>query len=349
MRAQVYEQFTGPLQVKDVPDPAPPSDGVVLRVKASGICRSDWHGWQGHLPYIRLPNVPGHEMAGVIEEVGPGVTEWKKGDRVTTPFNLGCGHCPQCRAGFENVCDAPGMPGFLGWGSFAELVAIPHADTNLVRLPEKLDFVTAAALGCRVATSFHALVAQAELQPGEWVAVHGCGGVGLAAVMIASAAGAQAIGVDINAEALALAKKLGAAYVLNSRSEPKLLERIKDLTHGGAHVAVDALGSPETCKNSLLSLRKRGRHVQIGIPHAPPPAEAVPMLVDAVIAFELLFLGSLGMQAHAYPAMLDMIEMGRLPVQKLIHDTVSLDRAGEVLAGMTEFHGLGVTVIDRFQ
>lgn len=348
MRALVYDRFTGPMQVKNVPDPAPPSDGVVLRVKASGVCRSDWHAWQGHIPYVRLPNVPGHEMAGVVEEVGPDVKQWKKGDRVTTPFNLGCGHCPECRAGNEQVCDTPSMPGFLSWGSFAELVAIPHADTNLVRLPEKLDFTTAAALGCRVATSFRALVAQAQLRPGEWIAVHGCGGVGLAAIMIASASGALAVGVDINGEALALAKTLGAVYVLNSRSEPDLIKRIRELTHGGAHVAVDALGSPETCKNSLLSLRKEGRHVQIGIPHKPPPADSVPMLVDAIIAYELRFIGSFGMQAHAYPAMLDMMEMGRLPVERLIHGKVSLEGAGDVLAGMSEFRGLGVTVIDSF-
>lgn len=297
---------------------------------------------------IRLPNVGGHEMAGVIEEIGPGVTQWKKGDRVTLPFDLGCGRCPQCRAGFENICDSPVMPGFLSGGSFAELVAIPHADTNLVRLPEKLDFTTAAALGCRVITSFRAVVAQGRLRPGEWIAVHGCGGVGLAAIMIAAAAGAQSIGVDINPDALALAKTLGATYVLNSRSEPDLLGRIRELTGGGAHVAVDALGSPETCKNSVLSLRKRGRHVQVGIPHAPPPGEAVPLLVAGVIANELEFVGSLGMQAHAFPPLLDMIHEGRLPVARLVQKKVSLEQAADVLAGMTEFHGLGVAVIDRF-
>ncbi len=344
MKAVVYEAFNSPLTVQKLPDPQPPEDGVVIRVKATGICRSDWHGWKGHFPFVKLPQVPGHEMAGFVEEAGPQVTRWKKGDRVTTPFNVGCGRCPQCQMGNENLCDNIYLPGF-GWpGSYAEFCAIPHADTNLVRLPDDLDFAPAAALGCRFSTAFRAVVHQARLSAGEWIVVHGCGGVGLSAIMIAHAMGAQAIGVDINSEALKAAKSLGAAHVFNSKTDPEFLAKIKEVTGGGAHVAVDALGIPQTCVNALMSLRKKGRHVQVGIPAEPMIAFPI---VYAIMS-ELEIIGSLGMQAHAYPRMLDLVRSGNLPLNDLITKKVSLEQSSEALASMGGFTGAGVTVITQF-
>src|SRR5512142_2534423 len=197
MKAAVFEKFQGPLKIQTVPDPAPTDDGVVIQVKANGICRSDWHGWMGHDPDIVLPHVPGHELAGIIVDRGKSVRGWKSGDRVTVPFAVGCGHCPQCLSGNQHICDHYFQPGFTAWGSFAQYVAIRYADTNLVRLPEEMDFVESASLGCRFITAFRAVVAQGRIQPGEWMAVHGCGGLGLAAIMIANALGAAVIGVDI--------------------------------------------------------------------------------------------------------------------------------------------------------
>jgi alcohol dehydrogenase len=329
-----------------VPDPTSPPDGVVVRVRANGICRSDWHGWMGHDPDIRLPHVPGHELAGVVETTGPEVRRWKPGDRVTVPFAVGCGRCPQCLAGQPHICDDYFQPGFTAWGSFGELVALPHADANLVRLPDELDFVAAASLGCRFTTSFRAVIHQGRVAPGEWVAVHGCGGVGLAAVMIAVAAGAQVVAVDAKAEALELARQLGATAVLNASESPDLPAAIHELTGGGAHLSLDALGSQATCRNSVLGLRKRGRHVQVGLmlgEHRDPP---VPMHV--VIAKELELLGSHGMPAHAWPGMLDMIRRGRLDPRQLVRRTVSLEDAGEELTAMGRFARVGVVVIDRF-
>ena len=346
MKAAVYEAFQAPLSIQNVPDPDPASDGVVIRVEATGICRSDWHGWMGHDSDIHLPHVPGHELAGLVEAIGPEVKRWQVGDRVTVPFAVGCGHCPECLAGNQHICDDYFQPGFTAWGSFAEYVAIPHADVNLVELPEELDFVTAASLGCRFITSFRAVIAQGRTQPGDWVVVHGCGGVGLSAVMIAQAMGARVIGVDIKPAALALAKSVGATHVLNSRAVPNVVEAIQELTGGGAHVSIDALGSSETCRNSVLCLRKRGRHVQVGLMVADYKDALIPM--NLVIAKELELLGSHGMQAHRYPGMLDMIMSGRLQPKRLIGGTVSLEESLTALTSMTDFALTGVTVINRF-
>ncbi|MGB8647221.1 MAG: zinc-dependent alcohol dehydrogenase family protein [Anaerolineae bacterium] len=346
MQAVIYREFGGPLNVEPVPDPATPDDGVVIEVRANGICRSDWHGWMGHDADIRLPHVPGHELAGVIVEVGKEVRGWKAGDRVTVPFACGCGACPQCLSGNQQVCDHYFQPGFTAWGSFAQYVAVRYADTNLVRLPAALDFVESASLGCRFITAFRAVVAQGRVQPGEWVAVHGCGGLGLAAVMIAEAMGANVIAVDIRDEALAFAQALGARHALNARKEERLTRAIRDLTGGGAHVSLDTLGSVETCRNSILGLRKRGRHVQVGLMVADYRDAPVPM--NRVIAMELEILGSHGMQAHAYGPMLEMIAADKLEPRRLIHDTVTLADSPAALQAMGDFRGVGVTVIDRF-
>jgi len=346
MRAAYFEEFGQPIEIRNLPDPIPRSDGVVLRVKANGICRSDWHGWMGHDSDVHLPHVPGHEMAGVIEAVGKDVHRWKVGDRVTLPFAGGCGRCEQCASGNQQVCDNYFQPGFTAWGSFAEFVAVRYADVNLVALPDELDSVSAASLGCRFITSFRAVVQQGRVAPGEWVVVHGCGGIGLSAIMIASAIGARVIGVDIRDEALRAAKSLGADVTLNARSETRIPEAVKEITKGGAQVSIDALGSNETCRNSVLSLRKRGRHVQIGVMAADHKETPLPM--GYVMFNELELIGSHGMQAHAYGPMLAMITTGKLQPNKLINKTVSLEESLDVLMSMGEAPPTGVVVIDRF-
>ena len=344
MRAVLFTAFGSAPECVDVPDPAPARDGVVVRVAASGICRSDWHGWMGHDADIVLPHVPGHELAGVIEAVGADVTGFRPGDRVTVPFVSGCGRCEQCARGQQQICSAQFQPGFTAWGSFAEFVAIDYADINLVRVPESLDLVTAASLGCRFATSFRAIVDQARVQPGEWVAVHGCGGVGLSAVMIANAMGARVIAVDIDQTKLDFARRLGAEIGVLAGAE--VTAAIVEQTKGGAHVSVDALGSRVTCYNSIACLRPQGRHVQVGLmlgAHADPP---IPM--GLVIARELQVMGSHGMQAHRYGAMLDLILTGRLQPQLLVEQTIPLSAAPAVLMAMDRFIGVGITVIDDF-
>ena len=346
MKAAVYVEFEKLPTVQNVPDPTPKKDGVVLRVKATGLCRSDWHGWMGHDPDITLPHVPGHEIAGVIESIGKDVLRWKIGDRVTLPFVCGCGTCPQCLSGNHQVCDSQFQPGFTHWGSFAEFVAIDFADINLVSLPSELDYVTAASLGCRFVTAFRAIVAQGKVSAGQWVAVHGCGGVGLSAIMIANALGANVVAIDITDEKLELARSIGAVAVINATTSENVVEDVVEITQSGAHLSIDALGSPVTCFNSIDNLRKRGKHVQVGLMLADHCHPAIPM--DKVIANELEIVGSHGIQAYKYSALLDMIKSGKLSPEKLIGKTISLAESGEELSKMNHFAGTGVTVINEF-
>jgi alcohol dehydrogenase len=346
VKAVVYRAFSERPEIEQLTDPIPRSDGVVLKVMASGVCLSDWHGWQGNDQDIELPHVPGHELAGVVEAVGKDVSKWQEGDRVTVPFVGGCGQCNECISGNHQVCDHQFQPGFTHWGSFAEYVAIHYADVNLVRLPQEMDFQTAASLGCRFATSFRAIVDQGRVSAGQWVVVHGCGGVGLSAIMIASALGAKVVAIDISDEKLALASQLGAIASLNTNSVANVADVIRDMTGGGAHVSVDAIGNAEVCFNSIDSLRKRGRHIQIGLMVGDNSTPTIPM--DKVLANELEILGSHGMQAYRYAEMLAMITAGDLSPERLIGRTISLEESIAVLTSMNDFSTTGVTIITEF-
>ncbi|MBO2447480.1 zinc-dependent alcohol dehydrogenase family protein [Actinomadura barringtoniae] len=341
MRAVVYEAFGEPLELRDVPEPAVPRGGVVIHVEATGLCRSDWHGWMGHDADITvLPHVPGHELAGTVAETGPGVTRWKVGDRVTVPFVCACGVCGPCAAGDQQVCENQTQPGFTHWGSYAEYVAIENADVNLVGLPEDMTYETAAALGCRFATAFRAVLAQGRASAGQWVAVHGCGGVGLSAVMVAAAAGARVVAIDIAPAALDLARQCGAAVTLDGREAGDVAEAVRDVTGGGAHVSLDALGSPATAAASIGGLRRRGRHVQVGL--LPPAAGRADLPMERVIAQELEIVGSHGMAAHAYGPMMDMVQAGTLRPGLLVSRTIGLADVPRALAAMS---GAGFTMI----
>jgi alcohol dehydrogenase len=343
MKAALFENFGGSLRIREVADPEPHPDAVLVRVRACGICRSDWHAWMGHDSGVTVPHVPGHELAGTVAALGSAVNDFRLGQRVTVPFCCGCGSCDQCRDGDPQVCPSQTQPGFTHWGAFAELVEIRHADVNLVPLPEQIDFVTAASLGCRFATSFRALVHQARLDRDQWLAVHGCGGVGLSAVMVGQALGAHVIAIDIRPQRLDKARQLGAAEVVDG-SRAEVPERIRQITGGGAQVSIDALGSPATCANSLLCLAPRGRHIQVGLllgEQSHPPLPMAPL-----IANELEIYGSHGMQAAAYPQMLEMIKRGRLTPQQLVSDVVSLEQGARLLEQLDTFPHAAISVIE---
>lgn len=346
MKAMLFEAYNTRPKIQNVPDPMPVNHGVVVKVMASGICRSDWHGWVGHDLDIELPHVPGHELAGIIEAVGKDVKNWKIGDRVTVPFVGGCGHCRECETGNHQVCDNQFQPGFTHWGSFAEYVGIHYADVNLVKLPEAIDFVTAASLGCRFVTSFRGVVDQGRIEPGQWVAVHGCGGVGLSAVMIAKAFGANVIAIDIDDEKLKFAQTIGADEVINGAVVSDVSEAVRELSKGGVHLSMDALGNPVTCVNSIRSLKKRGKHIQVGLLVADQSTPNLPM--DIVVANELEIIGSHGIQAHRYPQLMDMIAQGALAPEKLIGKKVNIEQSIEILINMDKFEQTGVAVIDQF-
>ncbi|MBF4562519.1 zinc-dependent alcohol dehydrogenase family protein [Microbacterium sp. VKM Ac-2870] len=342
MRAVMMDAIGEPLEVREVNDPTAPDGGVVVEVRATGLCRSDWHAWVGH-DDIALPHVPGHELAGVIVETGAGVERFAVGDRVTVPFVCGCGRCEWCRAGDAQVCPEQEQPGFTHWGSFAERVALHAADTNLVRIPDDVSFAAAASLGCRFATAFRALTGRARVQPEEWVVVVGAGGVGLSAVMIARALGAHVVAVDRTQAALDAASALGAAAVVLADGAD-VPARVHALTGGGAHVSIDAVGAEQTSADAVLSLRRRGRHVQVGLLPSATGLSGMPMA--RVIAWEIDLLGSHGMAAVDYPAMLDLIAAGRLRPQDLIERTISLDEAATELPQLDRSTPAGMTMID---
>jgi len=345
VRAVVFDAYGGPLTVRDVPEPDCPPDGVVLDVHATGVCRSDWHAWRGHDP-VAFPHVPGHEFAGVVARVGADVGSWRVGDRVTAPVTCGCGVCTFCLAGDPQVCPDQTQPGFTHHGSFAEQVVVRAAEFNLVGLPDGMDFVAAAALGCRFATAYRALTAHGRLTAAEWLAVHGCGGVGLSAVLLASALGARTVAVDVSADALALASDRGATAALDGSQDPDpaaVAARVHEVTGGGAHVSIDALGSPATAIASVLSLRRRGRHVQIGLLLGEAATPPLPM--DRVIAWELSLHGSHVVGAGEYPAMFDLIGRADLDPASLVGQVIGLDEAGAALAAMDGPTPAGMTVV----
>jgi len=339
MKAMYFTEFEGALSIVDLPMPVLNPKAVIIKVEATGLCRSDWHGWMGHDADISLPHVPGHELAGVISAVGGAVTKYSVGDRVTVPFVCGCGECEWCLRGDAQICPTQTQPGFTGFGSFAEYVAIENADFNLIEIPEGVSFAVAAALGCRFATAYRGLVKRAKVQAEERVAIFGCGGGGLSAIMIAKALGATVYAVDLNKGALELAVSLGALPINSTEVDPvPYLQSV-----GGVHVAVDALGSEATAGQSVMSLQRRGRHLQLGLMLTSSGLSAMP--IGRVIAWELDLLGSHGMAARDYPEMLAMVASGTLDPALLITREVNLAEGLIALKELSSSSPTGITVI----
>ncbi|MFN3937003.1 MAG: alcohol dehydrogenase catalytic domain-containing protein [Gemmobacter sp.] len=343
MRAAVLRHYNADLMIEVVPDPVCEPDGVILRVEACGICRSDWHGWTGEHPRVKPGQIPGHEYCGEVVESGP-LAQWKRGDRVIAPFLLACGTCPACRSGHSNTCADQRLPGFGEPGAFAEYVSVPHAH-NLARLPDSLSPVLAAALGCRVTTAWHALTGRAALQPGEWLAVHGTGGIGLSCLILGRAMGARVVVVDVVPEKLAHALSLGAEAAFDPR-EGNVAERIRDITGGGAHVSIEALGIPATTNGSIACLRPLGRHVQVGMPVGHTARMEIDM--NAVYMKNLALFGTRGMPAWRYPSLLGLIESGRVDVRPLVAREIGLSGASAELRAFNGPTPPGVAVITDF-
>ncbi|WP_135806480.1 zinc-dependent alcohol dehydrogenase family protein [Halorussus marinus] len=355
MEAAVLDAYGEPLDIREVPDPEPDPRGVVIETEACGICRSDWHAWQGHGEWAddRVPigQILGHEPAGTVLAVGDRVERIGVGDRIAVPFNLGRGDCAHCRNGHGNVCSDGLALGFEADapGAFAERVAVPYADYNAVHLPEGVSPAEMASLGCRFATAYHGLAHRVDVEAGDWVAVHGCGGVGLSAVHVADALGANVIAVDLDDQKLAKATDLGADETVNAREEADggVPEAIRGLTDGGAHVSVDALGVAETCRNSVACLRKRGRHLQLGLT-TDEERGAVSLPTDAMTMREITFLGSRGMPPTRYDELLRMMDRGTVSPAELVTAEVSLGDVPDRLAAMSDYGTVGIEVVTEF-
>lgn len=347
MKAAVLREYGEPLSIEDVSEPEPASDSVVIELDACGICRSDWHAWHSPEGMATTPlgQILGHEPAGRVVEVGSDVRTIEVGDEIAVPAKLGDGVCPRCLNGHGNVCDSPLTPGFdEGYsGAFAQRMEVRRADYNAIQRPEGVSMVEMAALGCRFPTAFHAVAHQADVDAGDWVAIHGCGGVGLSAVQIASAMGANVIGVDLDDEALEMAESFGAAVTVDGSVEDVPGE-IADITDGGAHVSIDALGITETAVNSIESLRTHGQHVQVGA----PSTDTTPIPMAAVMGKELEIYGSIVMPPTRYDEIFRLIESGRVDPGALVTETVSLEEVSDQFEAMSEYQTRGFSVITEF-
>lgn len=340
MRAAVIRQYRADLSLETVPDPVCEADGVVVKVLACGICRSDWHGWVGEHAKVKPGAIPGHEYCGEVVEAGP-LARWNVGERIIAPFILACGECPECRSGQTTTCRAQRVPGFGEPGAYAEYVSVPHAH-NLTRLPEFLTPALAAGLGCRVTTAYHALTGRAGLQAGEWLAIHGTGGIGLSALLIGKALGARIVAVDVVPDRLTHALSLGAEHVINA-AEGDTAARIREVTGGGAHVSIEALGIEATANASIECLRPLGRHVQVGLPTGHTATMQINM--NAVYMKQLALFGTRGMPAWRYPSLLSLIETGRVDVRPIVARHVGLSQASAELRAFDAPMPPGVAVI----
>lgn len=353
MQAAVLESYGEPLEITDVDAPEVTSDGAVVEVEACGVCRSDWHGWQGDWDWLGIQPQPGqilgHEPAGRVIEVGEDVEHISEGDHVAVPFNIGDGSCPQCRRGHSNTCENVMPLGFVEpvQGAFAEELHVPAADHNLVELPDGVSSVDMAGLGCRFMTSFHALAHRADVAAGDWLAVHGCGGVGLSAVHIGDALGANVVAVDLTDEKLEKAEGLGAVETVNATEHENVPEAVQNAIGRSADVSMDALGIAETCRNSVLSLGTRGQHVQVGLTTQDEQG-VIGLPTDAMVMQEIEFIGSLGMPPTRYDEIFRMVATGKLNPSAVVSKTIDLGGVNDELESMTDFGTVGIPVIDSF-
>jgi propanol-preferring alcohol dehydrogenase len=276
MKAAVVEKFRQPLQVREVPVPSPGPGQALVQIVATGVCHTDLHAADGDWPVKpNPPFVPGHEGAGVVVALGPGVAHLKEGDRVGIAWlHSACGHCEFCLTGWETLCQAQQNSGYSVNGSFAEY-AVGQAD-YLARIPDQLSFVDAGPILCAGVTTYKGLK-ETEARPGEWVVISGVGGLGHVAIQYAKAMGLHVAAVDLGEEKLNLARELGAEITVDAGSEDPAREIREKI--GGAHGVVVTAVSPIAFKQAIGMLRRGGTCVLNGL----PPGEFPLSIFDVVL------------------------------------------------------------------
>ena len=323
MKAAVYHGNGSRLVIEDMPIPTLRDGEVLLRVAACGLCHTDLHYLDHGVPTFRKPPIIlGHEAAGVVDRLGPGVSGIAPGDRMLAPSVWACGRCRYCRAGRENLCAELVMPGNHVHGGFAEFLAVPAKE--LVSVPPELPLERACVIADAVSTPYHAVKQRGQVRAGDTVAVVGCGGVGLNVVQCAVLAGATVIAVDLNDARLALAKRMGARHTINPTATERVDKEVRKLTDGGVDVAFEVVGNPKTIDLAFNLLRKGGRLVVIGFSH-----EAVPINAAKLMFYELELVGSLGCGGGLYPEIVALVASGRIDLEPIVSGTFPLDRINE--------------------
>jgi len=263
MKAVVFREARRPVQVEDMPTPSVGDTDVLVRIKAAGICHSDLHTLHGLYPVAKVPMVLGHEGAGIVEKIGKRVTNVSEGDRVTVDYVLSCGNCEYCNADRNNLCNDAKYYGWNFDGTWAEYMLVQAS--NVFRLPKNVSFAEGALAGCAVVTGYHTMKISG-IKAGDSVAIIGLGGVGTQLLQWCKIYGAtRIIGVDIDDDKLQLASKLGATATVNARHEDPE-SAVKKLTDGkGVDVAFEAIGRRETVEKMILTVKKGGKAVIVGM------------------------------------------------------------------------------------
>ncbi len=339
MRAAVFHGSGRPLVVGEVPRPVPGPDDALVKVAACGFCHTDLHYLDHAVPTVkRPPLILGHEISGVVEELGIGSSVRSIGDRVLVPSVLPCRNCEYCRSGRGNICPYLQMPGNHIDGGFAEYVRIPARD--LVPLPPDLNLASSAVIADALTTPYHAVVRRARVQSGDWVVVVGCGGVGINAVQFAAAVGASVIAVDLRAEKREAALRLGACEALDPREWPDLGREVRKRSEGGADVALEVVGTPETVTLALSTLRRGGRLCVVGYSDS-----VVPIPLNRLMFFEYEIVGSLGCRPVDYPRVIEMVRKGMVSLDAVVTATLPLDRIGEAAEDLRAGKGLRTLIV----
>ncbi|MBN1980355.1 MAG: zinc-binding dehydrogenase [Chitinivibrionales bacterium] len=318
MKAIQLVEIGKPLQEREIPLPLLGDQDVLIKVKAAGICHSDAHYRRGVSPVSFLPMSPGHEVSGIVEEVGTAVTTVTIGQRVCLHYLATCGSCRYCRGGTEQFCSSGEMIGKNRPGGYAEYIAMPQA--SVVPIPEAVSFEHAAVMMCSTATSFHAL-RKASMHPGDRVAVFGAGGLGISAVQLAMLMGCvNVIAIDIDDKKLAVAARFGAQTVNASLHDP--VPMILDLTGGqGVDVALELIGLPLTMQQSVRCLATMGRAVMVGLSNKSVEID----IYKEVLGKEAQIIGCSDHLLSELPLILEFGRQGRLDFSSVVTKQVALE------------------------
>lgn len=339
MRAALFLGPGKPLSVEEVARPQPCPGEVLVEVAACGFCHTDLHYLDhGVATAKKPPLILGHETSGTVAGVGPGAARWNLGDRVLLPAVLPCGRCPACRTGRENICGQMRMFGNHVDGGFAEFVVAPEKD--VIALPAGIDLTNACIIADALSTPYHAVVHRAQVRAGEWVAVVGCGGVGMNAVQFAAASGANVVAVDLRADKLEIARKLGAVEALNPTDAKEFTQDMRRITDGGADVAIEAVGSPATIETAFSTLRRGGRMCLIGYTEKPAQLPAA-----KVMFFEYTLMGSLGCRPADYPRIIEMVRRGHIRLDPLVTARTPLSRVNDAAERLRRGDGLRSIIV----